>query len=222
MALTGTFEDISFAELLQLLHVGHKSGRLRVWRGRDQADVFVTDGEVARASSGRERGPKVVYRILGWKNGEFSFERGNAPVVREIKESTEALILEGMKRFDEWEHVEAEMPDMHVVIRQRASAVNERFESLSAEAQTVLRLVDARRDVATIIRESGLEPMQALMGVTELLTEGVVEEWAPLPAVGNVAATGGTLPEARGEIDFGSSSYFASKQQLSDRQGRRS
>jgi hypothetical protein len=214
MALTGTFDDIGFAELLQMLHVGHKSGRLRVWREGEQADLYLVDGEVARAVSSRERGADVVYRILGWKAGEFSFEPGNERVPREITESTDALILEGMKRFDEWQRVEAEMPDMHVVLRQRAFAVNEHFESLSPEAQIVLRLVDAQRDVATIVRESGLEPMRALVGVTELLSEHIVEEWKPASPVGQVAATGGGLPEARGEIDFRSSSYFSSKTQL--------
>lgn len=203
MALTGTFDDVSFAELLQLLNVSHKSGRLSVWRGTERAELFIVNGDVARAIFRRERGPEVVYRILGWQQGEFSFQVSADPVAREISESTEALILEGMKRFDEWERVESEMPDMHVVLRQKAFMVNERFDSLSPQAQRVLRLVDAHRNVATIIRESGLEPMEAVQGVTELLVEGVVEEWTPPSQSGEVLTTGGKLPEARGTLDFG-------------------
>jgi len=157
---------------------------------------------------------RLVYRLLGWKSGEFSFERTGEPVMPNIQESTEALILEGMKRFDEWEHVEAELPNMHVVLRQRAFAVNEHFDKLSPEAQKVLRLVDARRDVATIVRESGLEPMQAVMAVTELLSEGIVEQWRGASPAQDVLATKGHLPEAEGSIDMRSSSYFSSKQQL--------
>jgi hypothetical protein len=208
MALTGSFEDISFAELVQLLNVSHKSGRLQVWRGTERVDLFIVNGEVVRAISRRERGPEVVYRVLGWRNGDFTFERSEEPVAREITQSTEALILEGMKRFDEWQRVEEEMPNMHVVLRQRAFAVNERYESLSPQAQSVLRLVDARRNVATIIRESGMEPVEALHGVTELLAEGIVEEWDPTEQTGDVIISGGKLPAARGEIDFGRSSYL--------------
>jgi len=209
MALTGTFEDISFAELLQLLNVSHKSGRLSVWRGTERAELFMVSGDVARATSRRERGAEVVYRILGWTVGEFSFELSNDPVVREIADSTEALILEGMKRFDEWERVETELPNTHVVLRQKAFAVNERYESLSAQAQTVLRLVDARRNVATIVRESGLDTVEAISGVTELLAENIVEEWDPAGRTGEVVASGGKLPPAQGAIDFGRSSYLA-------------
>lgn len=211
MALTGTFEDISFAELLQLLNVGHKSGRLTVWQGTEKAQMFITEGEVARAVARRERGPEVVYRVLGWKTGEFSFERTKAAVAREINETTEALILEGMKRFDEWQHLEAEMPDMDVVLRQRVFAVNERWDSLSSQAHAILPLVDAKRNVATLIRESGLDPTQALQAVTELLVEGVVEEWQPSDEGTGIVVTKGKTPKTQGSIDLQSAPYFASR-----------
>jgi hypothetical protein len=202
MALTGTFEDVSFAELLQMLNVGHKTGRLRVWRGDEKAVLFMTAGEVARAISQRRNGPELVYRVLGWKTGEFCFEPTDEPVVREIQESTEALILEGMKRLDEWERLETELPNLQVVLRQRAFAVNERFDELGPQAQALLPLVDARRDVATIIRESGLETVEALTAVSELLDLGIVEQWSRTPQSGDVIATAGKLPDHGGEIQL--------------------
>ncbi len=214
MALTGSFEDVSFAELLQMLSIGSKSGKLTVSRQGERAVLYMQSGDVARAVSRRDRGPELVYKILGWKLGEFSFERESNPVVRNIKESTEALILEGMKRFDEWERVEEEMPDMHVVLRQRAFAVNERFEKLSEEAQAVLRLVDAERNMATIVRESGMEPITAVKAVTELLSEGIVEQWNEPRKRANVISARGKLPEVSGSIDITSPTYFSSKGKL--------
>ena len=217
MALTGTFDDVGFAELLQMLNVGNKTGKLTVARPGEKAVLYLDRGNVARAVSRRDRGPELVYKILGWKMGEFSFEPTHDPVVRNIDESTEALILEGMKRLDEWERVEEELPDMHVILRQRAFAVNERFDELTPEAQTALRLVDAQRNVATIIRESGLEPLDAVQAVTELLTSGVVEKWSGPRQSGDVIATEGRLPQAKGSIDISSRTYFSSKDRLSEK-----
>ncbi len=214
MALTGTFDDVSFAELLQMLNVGNKTGRLTVSRLDETAVLYIANGDVTRAVSRRDRGPDLVYKILGWKSGEFSFERTDEPVVRNIRESTEGLILEGMKRFDEWERVEEEMPHMYVILRQRAFAVNERYEELSPAAQTILRLVDAQRNIATIIRESGVEPMEAVKAVTELLSEGIVEQWSGTRSSGEVIAAQGRLPEASGELDVSSHTYFSSKDRL--------
>jgi hypothetical protein len=211
MALTGSFEDIGFAELLQLLNVGHKSGRLEVWRGTERAQLFIRHGEVARARSRVEAGPEVVYRMLGWNAGEFCFERSDEPVVREIAESTEGLILEGMKRLDEWERVEAERPDVHMVLRQRVSAVNEQYDQLSLPAQRVLRLVDARRTVAVLVRESGQEPEEALAAIAELMAGGVVEEWLEPHQPTEVLQVRGRLPGAQGGLDFTSTAFFAGK-----------
>ncbi len=202
MALQGTLEDLSFAELLQTLNIGHKTGRLIVRRGEEEAVLFLCRGEVARAVSRRERGPELVYQILGWKTGDFWFERTEEPVANDIRESTEALILEGMKRLDEWERFEAEMPNMHVVLRQHAFAVNEQLDEVSPEAQVVLPLVDARRNIAAIVRESGLEPVRALAAVGELMDRGIVEEWCHPPQTGQMIVTGGKLPEASGAIEL--------------------
>lgn len=220
MALTGMFEDVSFAELLQMLSIGSKTGKLTVSRPGERAVLYMENGDVARAVSRRDRGPELVYKILGWKMGEFSFERASEPVVRNIKESTEALILEGMKRFDEWERVEEEMPDMHVVLRQRAFAVNERFDELSEGAQAILRLVDAQRNVATIIRESGLEPVDAVKAVTELLSEGIVEQWDGPSQKAEVLSARGKLPEVSGAIDISSRTYFSSQRKLTGQTSR--
>ena len=216
MALTGTFEDIGFAELLQLLNAGHKSGRLSLQRGSEQVELFLREGEVVRACCRDERGPEVVYRLLGWMTGEFRFERGEAPWEREIQESTEALILEGMKRFDEWEQVEAEGPNAHVVLRQRVSAVNQEYDALSEPAQTVLRLVDARRPISQLVRESGLESQEALQAVTELLDADMVEEWEKPSEIPEVLQASGRLPSSQGEIDLCTTSG-ASDRQLSHR-----
>jgi hypothetical protein len=200
-----------------MLNVGNKSGRLAVARPGEEAVLHVERGNVARAVSRRDRGPELVYKLLGWKVGEFSFEPTHESVVRNIHESTEALILEGMKRLDEWERVEEELPDMHVVLRQKAFAVNQRFDELSLEAQTLLRLVDAQRNVATIIRESGLEPIEAVKAVTELLSGGIVEQWSGARQSGDLIVTEGRLPEAHGAIDMSVRAYAAPRATAGDR-----
>jgi hypothetical protein len=214
MALTGTLEDIGLAELLQVLNVGHKSGKLSVWREGERAELFLREGEIVRASSQALRGPDVVYRLLGWRGGEFRFEQQEVPCEREIRQSTEALILEGMKRFDEWQRVEAEGPDVQVVLRQRASAVNDLYDGLSGPARLVLRLVDAHRSISEIVRESGLEPELARHAIGELMDKGVAEEWALPSDRPAVLKAQGRLPAAQGAIQFHTGSFISDGSQL--------
>jgi hypothetical protein len=181
MGLFGTFDDLGFGEVLQLLNLGRKSGMLVVRQGRQEAIVHLRDGQVVDASADDARGAEVIYRLLGWRDGEFEFTRSVKPVTRTIHESTESLVLEGMKRIDEWQNIEQEFSDMNVVLRIKGSDAAERFEALNPEARKILRLVDARRDVAGIIRESGIEPVQAIMTITELIAQEIVERWESEP-----------------------------------------
>ena len=180
MALCGTFEDLSFAEVLQLLNLGRKTGMLTVRNGQQEAIVHLRDGEVVDAVADMIEGPNVIFRLLGWRQGEFEFARTAKAVKRSIHMGTEALILEGMKRIDEWQQIEKEFDDLHVVLRARADVIAEKFEDLDDDAKALLRLVDARRDVGTIIRESGLEPARALLVLTEMIGSGLLEKWQGL------------------------------------------
>jgi hypothetical protein len=181
MGLFGTFDDLSFGEVLQLLNLGRKSGMLVVRQGRLEATVHLRDGQVVDAAANDAHGAEVVYRLLGWRDGEFEFTRSVKPVSRTIQESTESLVLEGMKRLDEWQNIEQEFADMNVIVRMKGSDAAERFDALEPDARKILRLVDARRDVATIIRESGIEPVRAIMTITELIAQGIVERWESSP-----------------------------------------
>lgn len=212
MALIGTFDDLNFAEILQTVNWGHKSGHLVVRRDGRQATVDFSEGEVARASYDGRTGPEVIYRLLGWREGEFEFRVTSEPIQRTVTEGMDGLILEGMKRLDEWGQVEHEMRGLNVILRQRAGAVGDKFDTLSTEQQVILRLVNAQRDAATIIRESGLAPAHALLVITELIAEGMVEKWDPTTdrgqvQVGDVAHV--DLAAAEPDDAPGICSYFA-------------
>jgi hypothetical protein len=195
MALTGTLEEVSFAELVQVINQGRKTGQLIVRRLQEEARVHFCQGEIAQASltclAPMEpiNGAEVIYRLLGWKKAEFEFHLSQGLLRRQIQQTTDELILEGMKRLDEWEKVEEELADMNVVLRVKAGNIGDRYDELSDNARVLLRLVDASRDVATIIRESGIDPSKALLAITELMTQEAVEKWdSPAPALFNAAA----------------------------------
>ncbi len=178
MAFYGDFDDISFAELLQLLNLGRKSGTLTVRLGQGSATVHLRDGEIVDASYGRLTGPEVIYRLLGTPAGEFQFDRSIQPVSRTIHETTDSLVLEGMRRIDEWAQLEREFSDVNVLLRITPLGAD-RFDELDEESRLLLSLVDATRTVGSIIRESGLEPVKAMLLVTDLMGQGIVEKWQP-------------------------------------------
>ena len=177
MALTGTLDDLTCAELLQMLNLGRKSGTLVVRSGRHEATIHVREGEVVDAVMSNLEGVDAVYRVLALTGGEFEFLRCTDAMPRAITGSTESLILEAARRWDEWSQFEDQIGEMNQVLRVCAGAT-EIIPTLDTTAKTILDLVDARRDIATIVRESGIEPEEALRVVRALITDHVVEPWA--------------------------------------------
>jgi hypothetical protein len=175
--LYGSFDEFSFAEILQLVNLGHKSGTLTARQGNQQAIIHLRDGQVVEAVYEGQSGAEVVYRLLGWREGEFEFAPVLRPVTRSVHDSTETLIMEGMRRLDEWQQIEREFTDLNVVLRLKGGDAAERYEQLNEQARIIVKLVDARRNVAQIIRESGLEPVEAILLITELISQDVVEKW---------------------------------------------
>ncbi|NIM04148.1 MAG: DUF4388 domain-containing protein [Armatimonadetes bacterium] len=222
MALTGTLDDLSFAEIVQVIKDGHKTGELTVQRGREEAKVKFSQGEIAQASlkvplpAKPITGAEAIYRLLGWGEGEFQFTRSHGVVKRLLQETTDELILEGMKRLDEWEKVQKEITDRNVVLRLCASKVGEEYDKLSQEERAILQLVDARRDVAAVIRESGLDPTQALLIITELMGRELVEKWEVSPSAPPFPSE---LPSKAGEkaelVFSGQKGYYSRKEQKS-------
>jgi len=80
--------------------------------------------------------------------------------------------------MDEWRQIEEELGDSQTVLRLRARAA-ELAADLEPGTRALLALVDARRPVAEIVRESGLEPYDGLLRINELISVGAVERWDP-------------------------------------------
>jgi len=197
MALTGSFDDVSFAELLQMLNLGRKAGTLSISCGPRQATLHLREGEVVHAVMRELTGAEVVYRLLGWSRGRFEFTPTLASLTRTIELSTENLVFEGLKRMDEWRQIEQELGDSQGVLRVRARAA-EQAADLEPATRALLPLVDARRCIADIVRESGLEPYEGLLRINELISVGAVERWEPPDSSAHPAPGG-----AEAKIEFG-------------------
>jgi len=80
MTLEGSLRDISFADLFEIFHASHHSGRLRVSRSAEHGLIFVGDGEILDAVLVTDlEGASAAYAedalncILGWHDADFTF-----------------------------------------------------------------------------------------------------------------------------------------------------
>jgi len=114
--MSGVIEEIPLPDLLQLLSTSRKSGVLSVSSGGQVGKIYFRKGQVYFAAINDDFAispQKAIFRMLTWQTGQFELEPSvEMQVMEEIKESTEGLLMEGVRQLDEMKQVEGALPTM--------------------------------------------------------------------------------------------------------------
>jgi response regulator RpfG family c-di-GMP phosphodiesterase len=99
--VSGSLTEMSLPDMVQVLFHARKTGNLRI-RARDgNGEIHFQEGNVVNALWNEMRGEEAFYAMLKLRDGEFGLDPAFKPTARVINQSAEALLLEGMRRFDE-------------------------------------------------------------------------------------------------------------------------
>ncbi|HLV68834.1 MAG TPA: DUF4388 domain-containing protein [Polyangiaceae bacterium] len=167
----GDLSQISFPDLVQLLSINRQSGTLSIQTPLGPGEVRLVEGEPVDASYRRLEGAKALFRLLGEREGTFSFASGaTMPLVRRIEWSASWLLLEGMRQLDEVDRLEAALGlgDDALIAAAPSSPDATDLE------QNLLQILAVPRTLAELLDETPALDLDALRVVTELLERGSV------------------------------------------------
>ncbi len=99
--LEGSLVQLPLPDLLQMLKLNKRSGRLELSRAGEQGAVVVAEGRPVDASLGTVQAEKALFRLLSWTEGNFAFLPGAPPSVARITRGMDDALLEGMREADE-------------------------------------------------------------------------------------------------------------------------
>jgi response regulator RpfG family c-di-GMP phosphodiesterase len=99
--VNGSLKEMSLPDMVQVLFHGRKGGNLRIRAREGTGEIHFAEGDVVNALWGELRGEEAFYAMLTLKDGEFVLDPAFKAGMRVITASSEALLLEGMRRMDE-------------------------------------------------------------------------------------------------------------------------
>ncbi len=177
---TGSLSDMGVVDLVQTFELGRKTGAITLLGDRSGA-VYFRDGRVIDAELGRLTGESAFYRMLNTFEG--SFEVSFVPLDRadRIEVSTQALLLEGMRRLDEWSRMLEQLPPLESVFELDYAQLADRLAEIPDEVNGLLRLFDGRRSLSRVVDDSDFDDLAALGVVSKLYFEGLIREAASAP-----------------------------------------
>lgn len=140
---------------------------------------------------------EAVLSLFKWKEGRYIFELSDISYHREywLPINTEYLVMEGVRRIDEWPNIEKKIPHLDLVFEKnkkksdKISVARTGEESSEAmpegsngeegfritqEEMIVYNLVDGRKDVRHMVEVANIGEFETCKALSNLLTAGLI------------------------------------------------
>ena len=176
-SMSGSIEEIPLPDLLQLLSTSRKSGVLVVRSDGGVGKLYLRKGQIYFASidDSFNMGPrKAIFRMLSWSQGFFELEPPDErAVLEELQDSTEGLLMEGMRQLDEYRVVVEKLPPLtsRVAIPR---PLEPKLRDLGPEELDVFQQAMTADSIRTLLDESALTDLAVAEKLKSLLDKGYV------------------------------------------------
>ena len=119
----------------------------------------------------RKKAEESIYDLFLWQEGSFEFVEGALPELKMVPLSLDVtgIVMEGMRRFDEWQRIRLRVPD-DTVIPQIVRPLN--IDELSEREKVIVPYIDGQRTIEAI----ALQTHNTEFNVARLVYEGLRSE----------------------------------------------
>jgi hypothetical protein len=205
--IEGNLAQIPLVDLLQILAVNRKTGRLAVEREGERAEIALDEGRVVDARMGAVAGEKALYRLLTHREGQFAFVPGASGAEPRIARKVDELVLEGLRQADEVARLLPALPQPSDVL-ELAVHPSEIPPGLHPVTEEVVSLLDRQRPLQAVVDACRATDLEALRAVLALLERGYARRSgrAPVPTEAAPLLAAHELHALRARIARGRSS----------------
>ncbi len=172
---TGSLADMGLVDLLQTIEISRKSGVLEVHSGQRTGLMTFRDGQILDAELGTLHGERALYRVLLFSEGDFEIDFRPVKTEQQIRTPTQGLLMEGMRRLDEWGRLLEQIPPISSVMEINEDELSQRLAELPDEINAVLRGLDGHRSIEEVIDLVEGDDLQTLSTLSKLFFEGVIQ-----------------------------------------------
>nr|WP_255671344.1 DUF4388 domain-containing protein [Corallococcus sp. AS-1-6] len=176
----GSLADMGVVDLVQTFEIGRKTGVISI-QGERTGVVYFKEGRVIDAELGRLKGENAFYRLLNTFEGQFDVQFTTLDRPERIEVSTQGLLMEGMRRLDEWGRMLEQLPPLETVFEIDYHQLADRLSEIPDEVNGLLRLFDGKRALSRVVEDSDFEDLAALGIISKLYFEGLIRELGNAP-----------------------------------------
>jgi len=127
---------------------------------------------------------EAAYRPFGWKSGRYRFVSQpsvETPDGRIGPIPAEGLLMEGIRRVDEWPVIHERVPSRAMVLKVGGRGGRSAPKQIEPNEVKMLDLVDGKRTVQDLVDASGLGEFEAMRAMASLVSAGAISAVGPVP-----------------------------------------
>ncbi len=174
MELLHRLGKVSREQMEELRASGARNESAMIQQLHDAGIISLEDLQICR----EQMLEMSIYTLFLWRNCYFTFKAGE--IIHEggvaVEVDSMQVIIEGTRRVDEWIEVSPVVPSVYMIFRWRR---NRPAQPPAEELETVLELVDGKRDVSAISRRLGFTQFQTAKSLYELVQASYIEAVPP-------------------------------------------
>lgn len=197
MSLQGNLTDMPLVDLVKVLILQGKTGHLELQRSHARGQICFKIGKLYAAQvwysigAGPSyfQGEAALHELLGWPEGDFTFELNDHSTIGEnVHNSWEVLLLEHYRRQDERER---EYRLQHIRPRLALNPPPQAQIQLSLEEWDVLLKIDGEHNLSQIAERCRRQPAEVDSLIQHFVKAGLVTlERIAAPLGRSMVATG--------------------------------
>jgi CheY-like chemotaxis protein len=172
-----TIEDVPLVDLLRAIAANQKSGVAAVTGAQGaRGELYFRQGRVVDGEVGRLSGRDAIFRLFCWSSGTLAVEWKSIRRKDTIEMATHDLLMEGLRRVDEWRRLLAGVPPLDTIFEVDYRLLAERLADIPDEVNRILRLFDGVRTFVQVVDDSGLPDLDAVAAIGKLYRERIVHD----------------------------------------------
>jgi len=170
-ALEGNLKEINIGEIIQILILIRKDGRLLIgWEDR-KGEVYLQNGNITYATVEHLKGESAVYRLLTWREGKFRFDTGVAVKSRNVQKSLESIFFEGLDVLEKYKRFMEQFPSLNAYV-EVISVTGQ--EKITSEEAKLLKIVNECETLNDVIHRSPFGDLKTLEILARLYSDRII------------------------------------------------
>jgi hypothetical protein len=172
--LEGKIERQGFLDIIQLLTMSRKTGRLKIG-GTAEGELYFTEGEIIDCHMGKLVGDDAFIELFILVSGNFKFHEEDIKLERRMTKSLTDLLMAASKQATEWDSAlnEIAFEDAAIVLAPVDPDAENHFK-LDSLGWALISQVNGRRSLPEIARLLGQPKTRVAITLAKLKKQGLV------------------------------------------------